>query len=80
MATQSGTPPRYRVDSQLATVGIGPDGKAARGIEISFTTERGNKGTVFVTRESYSVDRAREQIEAHVRDLDAVSALGNLPS
>lgn len=78
MAGPSSTPSTstWTVDSQAEQVQGSSQG-IVRGVLISFTTGKQNKGTVFVPDTQYSVDAVRAAIQSRAELLDAVSALSS---
>lgn len=65
----------FSVDAQTPTTGLGPDGRATPGYDISFTTQNGAKGQVFVPTAMYSVANVRAIIQPHANELDMVLLL-----
>lgn len=62
----------WEVKSQQETTAPGPDGKLTSGIEVSFTTGKGQKGTVFLPRAMYTTQNVIAAIAAHAAMLDTI--------
>lgn len=65
----------WSVVAQVPTVGKLPDGTFGDVVRVTFRTAAGNLGVVIVPATTYSAAAAREAIEAHAAELDAVTAL-----
>lgn len=65
----------WKVDSQTPISFLGPDGKAATGMRINFTTAKGVSAHVDVAWRDYSPDNVRARVSELVAKIDAVHAL-----
>lgn len=68
-------PPPWKFQSQSATLGIGPDGKATEGYQVYFVTGSGQQGSVFVVRSLYNPANVAAAIAAHAAELEGVAKL-----
>lgn len=65
----------WTVTGQRETQQIGPSGQFQRGMEISFMTNAGNAGTVWVPYNQYTPGNVAMVIDARAAQLDAVGGL-----
>lgn len=72
----NGDPGRgWRVTAQTETTQLGPSGRYEDGMLVSFTTQHGVEGSVFVPRRLLTAAAVRDQVAAHAAELDAISRL-----
>jgi hypothetical protein len=50
-------------------------GRFQKGVEVSFTTPKGNTGSVFLTDDTYTPDAVKAAIAAKAATMDTVSDL-----
>jgi hypothetical protein len=62
----------WKVTSQVAQLGTGPDGRPAEGYRVMFTTGKGASGYVFVPYDLYSAANVEAMIRPHAQELDQV--------
>lgn len=65
----------WSVESQIETTQIVGQGQVVQGMNVSFITGKGVRGTVFVPDTMYSPDTVRTMIAAKAAQLDAVADL-----
>ena len=65
----------WSVTGQREDFGIGTNGQPQAGYIVSFTTGRGNNGSVFVARGEYNPDRVRALVQAAAAAMDSVTLL-----
>lgn len=66
----------WKVTGQVPNApGVDANGKATRGVEVSYLTDSGQSGTVFVPNASYNVDTVRQMIVAHSAVADGIAGL-----
>jgi hypothetical protein len=68
-------PPLWRVTGQMETNRTGPTGQFVSGVLVSFTTNKGIAGSVFIPDAQYSPDAVKQAIGARVAQLHSVSDL-----
>ena len=68
--------PLFRVTGQHPDFGIGADGIAQKGVDISFVTRSGAHGTIFVPFVEYTADAVRDQITERAQAMEDVHNLG----
>jgi hypothetical protein len=71
MANSSG----WHVVGQQETMGLDPMGRAVDGVKVTFQTDRGLTGTVFVPRDRYNPDNVKAAILQAVGSLHTVQDL-----
>lgn len=64
----------YAVTAQLQTTQL-YGGRFVRGVEVSFTTTKGNSGSVFIPEDQYNPDNVKAQVSAKAALMDAVGAI-----
>lgn len=75
MAEKASGPVAVSIEAQVPRVAPGPDGRPVDGVEVHFTTAKGNRSSVFVPRSTYSVENVAAAVRQHAAELDAVSDL-----
>lgn len=65
----------WSIVSQTEQIGLGPDGRAASGMLVSFQTGRGVRSSVFVPHDQYTPVNVRAAIAAKAAQLDEVQAM-----
>lgn len=75
-ATSNGfTGSGWTVESQTETNNLGPGGTFVPGMQVTFITGKGVRGSVFLPREQFSVENVKAMIATHAAQLDAVADL-----
>lgn len=65
----------WKVIGQMETMGRDPLGKAVDGVQVTFQTNRGITGTVFIPKDRYNADNVKAAIVAAVGQLHTVADL-----
>lgn len=69
----------WSVIRQVPGTGEGPDGKVARGVNITYQLQDGTMNELFVPYGIYNVNGVKEQLQAHAATTAGVQALqGNV--
>jgi len=65
----------WQVTSQQETVDVAADGKPTAGVRVTFSTDKGITGSVFVSRALYNPANVKAAIAGYVQQLHEVQAL-----
>jgi hypothetical protein len=65
----------WKVIGQVQVTEADPQGRAARGVRVSFTTNLGVSGSVFVAEDRYHPDNVRAAVAAAAAAMDQVQQL-----
>jgi hypothetical protein len=68
-------PITWRVTGQSETTGRGQNGTYDRGYRITFQTNTGLSGSVFVTKENYSKDYVLSAIRDQIKQMTEIAQL-----
>lgn len=65
----------WSIEYQQETVGLGPDGRAAEGVKVGYTTGKGLHGSVFIPKDRYNPANVAAQVAAAAAQMDEVHGL-----
>jgi hypothetical protein len=65
----------WKVENQVAKVGLDGSGRAVEGMEVFFVTAKGNHASVFIPKARYNVDTVRAAVMEQVAVIDAIHDL-----
>lgn len=69
----------WHVTAQLETMAPDQNGQFVRGVQVSFQTDTGLTGTVFVPNTSYTTQAVSKLISARVVQMESISRLSGGP-
>jgi hypothetical protein len=65
----------WRIINTVPTMGIGPDGKPAKGQDVTYQLDTGDSGTIFVPDAQFNANQVGQLVTAHATNLVAVKGL-----
>lgn len=68
-------PLKWTITNTVPTMGIGPDGKPAKGQDVSYQLETGDSGVIFVPDSQFNPTQVGALVSAHATNLVAIKGL-----
>jgi hypothetical protein len=65
----------WKIEYQIRTVGIGPDGRAAEGWKVGFVTASGVHSSVFLPLANFNANHVKAAIQEQYAHIEAVHKL-----
>lgn len=65
----------WKITNTNATTGIGPDGRPAKGTDVTYQLDDGSTATIFVPDGSFTAANVTQLVQQHATNLVAIKGL-----